>query len=227
MRILLGAQNCGFGPASELVAVSRLLRGHRRVFVGDGIAAAFARRNPDAFDTVRATDGMTPDAADRAAGELVAQCDLVVSVMDADLVVRAVVAGRPVVMVDSLFGFWRVRQPLGRLHERCAALPRSSLTAARRHLDGLTPHERVVAAHLLATHRGYPFAETGAPRVLRRYSGEGRITGGALVRLPDDPDQAQAAVEQALHGAFADPGVALVHVRAVEYGCFQYEVRRP
>ncbi|CAL9563257.1 hypothetical protein SUDANB38_04712 [Streptomyces sp. enrichment culture] len=74
---------------------------------------------------------------------------------------------------------------------------------------------------------GYPFAETGAPRVLRRYSGEGRITGGALVRLPDDPDQAQAAVEQALHGAFADPGVALVHVRAVEYGCFQYEVRRP
>ncbi|MEV5444639.1 hypothetical protein AB0N23_19200 [Streptomyces sp. NPDC052644] len=153
MRILLGAQNCGFGPASELVAVSRLLRGHRRVFVGDGIAAAFARRNPDAFDTVRATDGMTPDAADRAVGELVAECDLVVSVMDADLVVRAVVAGRPVVMVDSLFGFWRVRQPLGRLHERCAALPRSSLTAARRHLDGLTPHERVVAAHLLATHR--------------------------------------------------------------------------
>lgn len=26
--------------------------------------------------------------------------------------------------------------------------------------------------------------------------------------------------------AFADPEVALVHVRAVEYGCFLYEVRR-
>ncbi|MDT0267456.1 DUF1203 domain-containing protein [Streptomyces sp. DSM 44915] len=74
---------------------------------------------------------------------------------------------------------------------------------------------------------GYPFAETGAARVLRRYGGEGRITGGALVRLPDDPGQAQTAVDRALHMAFADPEVAVVHVRAVEYGCFQYEVRRP
>ncbi|MFF8382175.1 DUF1203 domain-containing protein [Streptomyces kanasensis] len=74
---------------------------------------------------------------------------------------------------------------------------------------------------------GHPFTETGAPRVLRRYDAGGRITGGAIVRLPDDPDRAQAAVEEALHAAFADPDVALVHVRAVEYGCFHYEVRRP
>ncbi|MCQ8775078.1 DUF1203 domain-containing protein [Streptomyces telluris] len=73
----------------------------------------------------------------------------------------------------------------------------------------------------------YPFAETGALRVFRQYSGEGRITGGTLVQLPDDPNQAQAAVDRALHTAFADAEVAVVHVRAVEYGCFQYEVRRP
>ncbi|MFF9520935.1 DUF1203 domain-containing protein [Streptomyces achromogenes] len=74
---------------------------------------------------------------------------------------------------------------------------------------------------------GYPFAETGASRVLRRYNGEGRITGGTVVRLPVDPVEAQVAVEQALRTAFTDPQVALVHVRAVEYGCFHYEVRRP
>ncbi|WP_030543788.1 DUF1203 domain-containing protein [Streptomyces albus] len=74
---------------------------------------------------------------------------------------------------------------------------------------------------------GHPFAETGALRVFRRYSGEGRITGGTLVRLPDDPGHAQAAVDRALHTAFDDSEVALVHVRAVEYGCFLYEVRRP
>ncbi|MFB8174904.1 DUF1203 domain-containing protein [Streptomyces sp. NPDC055966] len=60
-----------------------------------------------------------------------------------------------------------------------------------------------------------PFAN--APRVLRRYSREGRILGGRLVTA-DFPD--------ALAEAFADPEVALVHVRAVEYGCFLYEVRR-
>ncbi|MGW5196080.1 DUF1203 domain-containing protein, partial [Streptomyces spiralis] len=34
------------------------------------------------------------------------------------------------------------------------------------------------------------------------------------------------AFEAALAEAFDDPAVALVHVRAVEYGCFLYEVRR-
>ncbi|TWV35913.1 DUF1203 domain-containing protein [Streptomyces misionensis] len=54
-------------------------------------------------------------------------------------------------------------------------------------------------------------------RVLRRYSAEGRILGGRLVA---------AGFGSALADAFADPEVALVHVRAVEYGCFLYEVRR-
>lgn len=73
---------------------------------------------------------------------------------------------------------------------------------------------------------GHPFAETGALRVLRRYTGDGRIAGGTLVQLPDDPDKAQPVMDEALHEAFSDPAVALVHVRAVEYGCFLYEVRR-
>ncbi|MFF9213930.1 MULTISPECIES: DUF1203 domain-containing protein [unclassified Streptomyces] len=62
---------------------------------------------------------------------------------------------------------------------------------------------------------GLPF--TNAHRVLRRYSADGRILGGELVA---------DGFEEALHEAFDDPSVALVHVRAVEYGCFYYEVRR-
>ncbi|MFJ4831783.1 DUF1203 domain-containing protein [Streptomyces sp. NPDC088747] len=62
---------------------------------------------------------------------------------------------------------------------------------------------------------GYPFAN--AHRTLRRYSADGRILGGRLVDAPDDA---------AFRNAFDDPAVALVHVRAVEYGCFLYEVRR-
>ena len=63
---------------------------------------------------------------------------------------------------------------------------------------------------------GYPFAN--AHRILRRYSAAGHILGGELVAAPDD---------NAFRNAFDDPSVALVHVRAVEYGCFLYEVRRP
>ncbi|MFF0108733.1 DUF1203 domain-containing protein [Streptomyces hirsutus] len=64
---------------------------------------------------------------------------------------------------------------------------------------------------------GLPF--TTAHRVLRRYSAGGTILGGRLVDAPD-------AFTPALAEAFVDPAVALVHVRAVEYGCFLYEVRR-
>ena len=63
---------------------------------------------------------------------------------------------------------------------------------------------------------GYPFAD--AHRTVRRYSAEGHILGGRLVETPDD---------ETFRDAFDDPSVALVHVRAVEYGCFLYEVRRP
>ncbi|MFD8420251.1 DUF1203 domain-containing protein [Streptomyces sp. NPDC059668] len=61
----------------------------------------------------------------------------------------------------------------------------------------------------------------GAHRTVRRYSAGGRILGGRLVEVPE-----WSALEVAFEAAFADPAVELVHVRAVEYGCFLYEVRR-
>ncbi|MEW2045931.1 DUF1203 domain-containing protein [Streptomyces sp. NPDC005476] len=64
---------------------------------------------------------------------------------------------------------------------------------------------------------GVPF--TDSRRTVRRYSAAGHILGGRLV---EDPDGFDAAFAE----AFTDPEVALVHVRAVEYGCFLYEVRR-
>ena len=33
--------------------------------------------------------------------------------------------------------------------------------------------------------------------------------------------------QEALAELFADPGVAFVHARAVEFGCFTFEIRRP
>lgn len=76
---------------------------------------------------------------------------------------------------------------------------------------------------------GYPFARPGALRVLRRYSAEGHILGGRLLEIPEPAGQESAdeALDAVLTEAFADSEVALVHVRAVEYGCLLYEVRRP
>ncbi|TXL89031.1 DUF1203 domain-containing protein [Streptomyces sp. IB2014 016-6] len=74
---------------------------------------------------------------------------------------------------------------------------------------------------------GYPFARPGALRTVRRYDSEGHIVGGRLLEIPESPDGGfDDGFDQAFAEAFADPEVALVHVRAVEYGCFHFEVRR-
>ncbi|MBB6439330.1 DUF1203 domain-containing protein [Streptomyces candidus] len=76
----------------------------------------------------------------------------------------------------------------------------------------------------MRTGRGYPFARPGALRAVRRYDARGHIVGGRCFEVPED---ATAGFERVLDEAFAGPEVVLVHVRAVEYGCFHYEVRRP
>ncbi|MFJ8849193.1 DUF1203 domain-containing protein [Streptomyces sp. NPDC102437] len=74
-----------------------------------------------------------------------------------------------------------------------------------------------------ASGSGYPAELHGARRVLRAYDGRGHILGGRLIEIPKER---AAEVDDALHEVFADPTVALVHVRAVEFGCFMVEARR-
>ncbi|GAA1395441.1 DUF1203 domain-containing protein [Kitasatospora putterlickiae] len=66
--------------------------------------------------------------------------------------------------------------------------------------------------------QGWPEGFHGGRRVLRAYDRRGRILGGELV----GPETAEAVAARLL----ADPQVAVLHVRAVEFGCFQHEVRR-
>jgi hypothetical protein len=148
MKILMGAQSCGFGPISKLAALSLLVPQHHRVFCGDTVASLYARRNAEAFDELYDTG--EPGGGPRS--DLLATSDWVVSVMDADLVMRAFAADRPVVMVDSLFSFWQHERPLADLAELCRRAPRGPADRVLSHFEALRPHERILAAHMLATH---------------------------------------------------------------------------
>jgi hypothetical protein len=65
----------------------------------------------------------------------------------------------------------------------------------------------------------FPVELFASPRVVRAYDAAGTIVGGRVVEAGDAPT---AAVDAAFA---AWPGVALVHVRALEFGCFLFEVR--
>ncbi|GAC1373604.1 MAG: hypothetical protein NVS3B21_30310 [Acidimicrobiales bacterium] len=66
---------------------------------------------------------------------------------------------------------------------------------------------------------GFPAELRGAPRVLRAYSYGGRILSGTLV----DADE---CFEEVVEAVLSDPEVALIHGRALAFGCFTFEIRR-
>lgn len=85
---------------------------------------------------------------------------------------------------------------------------------------GLHPCGRLRRPHLRG---GYPAELHGPLRTLRLYDARGHILGGHLVELPRER---AGEMDHALREVFADRAVAVVHVRAVEFGCFMAEVRR-
>jgi hypothetical protein len=64
----------------------------------------------------------------------------------------------------------------------------------------------------------YPPELAHRPQVVRAYDGQGRIADGVLVA---DGRQAQRVIAELL----ARPGVELVHLRNVGYGCYNFAVR--
>jgi hypothetical protein len=71
---------------------------------------------------------------------------------------------------------------------------------------------------------GFPADLLGLGRVFRAYGTGGSILFGRLA-APGEIADAQAA-GRLLDEVFADSRVAVVHARAVEYGCFTFEIRR-
>jgi len=72
--------------------------------------------------------------------------------------------------------------------------------------------------------RDFPERLTRSHRVLRAYGSDGQILGGRLVE--PGPAGDAGTIQAALTELFGDPEVALVQVRAVEFGCFTFGARR-
>ena len=66
---------------------------------------------------------------------------------------------------------------------------------------------------------GFPDELRHAPRVFRAYSHDGTIRDGVLV-------EADGPFEEALRRLLADKEVAVVHARALGFGCFTFAVER-
>lgn len=146
MRIVMGAQSCGFGPVSKLTAISRLLDHEDRVFVGTTVAADFAEQNADAYDHL-----IDAGVSDADIMREIQRADWVVSVMNVDLVFSALAAGTPVLLIDSLLAFWILERNAAEIADVVRSVQAAEFHNWRTALSVLSPHEQVFAAHLAAT----------------------------------------------------------------------------
>jgi hypothetical protein len=71
---------------------------------------------------------------------------------------------------------------------------------------------------------GYPEDFIGWSRMFRAYRADGSILDGRLASADEVGDR--AAAHRLIDEILADPEVAVVHARAVEFGCFTFEIRR-
>lgn len=69
-------------------------------------------------------------------------------------------------------------------------------------------------------HDGFPDELRGTPRVMRAYDDDGRILDGRLVQAGEEP-------EPVINELLDDERVAVVHARALGFGCFTFAIQRP
>jgi hypothetical protein len=189
-RVLVTAEAFGFGPASKLHAVCVELgrRGVECHFVGDSVAATFARSNADAFASIVAIESMadlqyvSPDGFDAA-----------ISVMDPYLSLWAGLHDVPCVYVDSLYWFWQwpaEREP--ELQQTAKSLlSRESVAEAFAALATVPMHDSEYVAHYLASVSCVQRTPKTAPRARR-------LTGLEPIRPVD-------AIVDLSHRAPAEP----------------------
>ncbi len=70
----------------------------------------------------------------------------------------------------------------------------------------------------------YPEEFSGWRRMFRAYRADGSILSGRLSSADEVRDA--TAAHRLIGEIFADPEVAVVHARALEFGCFTFEIRR-
>ncbi|MFD0448791.1 hypothetical protein ACFQ10_50840 [Streptomyces indonesiensis] len=122
--------------------------------------------------------------------------------MDAELVFWAVRADVPVLFFDSLLSFWLTERSIEELAARAQLVRWSDDETARFVFDTLTPHERILLAHLLATRsyaQNFPgvaaridsLTRTGASHIqlcgpiVDRGALEAELSASAPDRVPD------------------------------------------
>jgi len=167
LRLIVGAQACGFGPASKLLAIASSLNArHELAFWGEGSALSLAKCNSDLFTSI------CEYPSDFHISLITTNFDAGIVVMDHRLAFQVFLSGHPMYFFDSLFTFWVTAHSPAELvlaSERIRTLDKS---AASEFFYSFGAHDQKLLCHLLAT-RGCIQAFFGATKRVEEYERAG------------------------------------------------------
>src|SRR3990167_598356 len=106
MRIIFGAQACGFGPVSKMVSLAKEFNTNDKIFIGNDVSFQFVNRQKALFSQTIDRNKSKLNIINKAIKE--SSCGVVV--MDHDLAFHFYLSQKRYYFIDSLFGFWYSRK---------------------------------------------------------------------------------------------------------------------
>jgi hypothetical protein len=143
-----------------LVAIADAVRNIDKVFLGNGTALEFARRNAHCFDRIISCARLESDVD---AQSLISQSDAGLIVMEQDMAFWMTKLGRPFYFFDSLLGFWILHRDLDELINAAEQILRRDTPSAYDLFQTFSPHEQKLISHVLAK-RSYAQNYVGVPQ---------------------------------------------------------------
>ena len=143
MKVIFGAQACGFGPVSKMVSLTKEFKKEERLFIGNDISLEFVNRQNTLFSKIIDRNKRASNIID----ETIKESSYGVVVMDHDLAFQLYLSRKRYYFIDSLFGFWYSRKNENTLARIFSSFSEMSQKEKIKNHNLLKVHEQKLFAH--------------------------------------------------------------------------------
>src|SRR3989344_145407 len=143
MRIIFGAQACGFGPVSKMVSLAKEFNTNDKIFIGNDVSFQFVNRQKALFSQTIDRNKSKLNIINKAIKE--SSCGVVV--MDHDLAFHFYLSQKRYYFIDSLFGFWYSRKNENTLARIFSSFSEMNQKDKVKNYNLLKVHEQKLFAH--------------------------------------------------------------------------------
>lgn len=143
MKIIFGAQACGFGPVSKMVSLAKEFIANNKIFIGNDISLHFVNRQKTLFSQTIDRNKSKLNMINKA----IKESSYGVIIMDHNLAFQYYLSQKRYYFIDSLFGFWYSRKNEKTLARIFSSFSKMNHKDKIKNYNLLKVHEQKLFAH--------------------------------------------------------------------------------